>query len=103
MNGGLFDLGHMMEGGDEKEYKYDIFEAITRIREVEGKQVIISVPIPNKVFEFLRYSEYPYDEPMFDPRLIGNDKRAQEFCMKKLFSERIVPYFQTNGAMIQKG
>lgn len=86
------------------QYKYDIFEAITKIRDIEGDWVVISVPIPNKAFEFLRYKEYPYKEPFISPGVINdleNDPK-QQFLANKLFTDRINPYFKEYGAMIKQ-
>lgn len=64
------------------EYKYDIFEAILRIRSIEGEFVLISIPIPNKVFEFLRYTDYPYSEPFIDYGLYHRSGiKAREFMV----------------------
>ena len=83
------------------EYKYNIFEAITKIREVEGDWVIISVPIPNPIFEFLRYKEYPYNEPFAHENFL-KDEDTRQFLMKKLYEERLDPYFKEYGAIIKQ-
>lgn len=84
------------------EYKYDIFEAILRIREIENNIVIISIPIPNKLFEFLRYKEYPYNTPYLNEKLFTSSNiNTRRFLINKLFKERINPYFQQYGALIK--
>lgn len=84
------------------EYKHDIFEAILRIREVEGDFVVVSVPIPNKVYEFLKYKDYPYDTPYIERDLfISSQLTAQKFLLNKLFEERINPYLCKYGALIK--
>lgn len=84
------------------DYKYDIFEAILRIRAIEGEFVIISIPIPNPIFKYLKYTEYPYSSPFIDYKIYHNSQvKVKKFMIEKLFLERINPYLHGYGAIVK--
>ena len=77
---------------ESDEYCLDIFQAILSIREVEGQEFMIAVPIPNPQFEFLRFKEYPFQFPCL-PLLIrkyGDINKAVSVAYKN----RIYPYLK---------
>lgn len=73
----------MSDCRDYTKYKYDIFEALIQIREVEGFPVGIDIPYPP--FEFYRYTNYPYSKPFRNVYNSDDD-------IEDLFEKRIRPY-----------
>lgn len=69
----------------DKEYKYEIMDAIISMQNVEG--ILFGINIPNPSYRFMRWPEYPYSSKLYK---IEGEPYHEYYA--RLMNLRIIPY-----------
>lgn len=82
---------YQYRGNDRDDYKLDILTAIFQVKNIEGDHFHAAIQIPNPIYRYLRFREYPYQFSLLD-RLI--ELKVPDKDLQRIMNEqRLYPYF----------